>query len=242
MIHKCKLIEILQISTESGMDLLNIVPWLNFNKCAHKQCLCKNVFQYYLTYSNLGLTHSHSHPHTLEYLDSIDNSANSTMKIFASYIKELIIQDIELAKQILKNLTHTNIESRVHFMYDKLYGDKITKPIHDTLIHEELGLLKYGKVNLQLFSELVVKAINQQKPLFKIIQYFDTISNEGFVNMEFIINDLEYLVEIKLNEHKNKHKNEHKNEHPDMVELSRLLDELKKSLKNLQDPNKYDNL
>ena len=100
MIHKCKLIEILQTCTESGMDLLNIIPWLNFDKCVHKQCLCKNVSQYYLTYSNLGL----AHPLTLEYLDSIDKSANQTMKIFASYIKELIIQDIERNFSIYNNL------------------------------------------------------------------------------------------------------------------------------------------
>lgn len=226
MIIKCKIIEILQTYKESNMYLFNIVPWLNFDKCIHKQCLCKNVYQYYLTYPTSQL----EYPLVLEYLDSIDKSANSTVKIFAHYIKELVIQDIGLAKQLLTNLTHSNIESRVHYMYEKLYGDKITKPISDTLINQELGYLKYGKVNLQLFGELVVKAIEKKIPIFKIIQYFDTISDEGFYNMDFIIKDLEYLIQIELNEH------------PDIIELSRLLDALKQSLKNLQDPNKYDNL
>ncbi len=208
------------------MYLLNIVPWLNFDKCIHKQCLCKNVYQYYFTYPTSKL----EYPLVLEYLESIDDSANSTVKIFSRYIKELVIQDIQLAKQLLTNLTHLNIESRVHYMYEKIYGDKITKPISDTLINQELGYLKYGKVNLQLFGELIVKAIDKKIPIFKIIQYFDTISIEGFYNMDFIIKDLEYLIQIELNEH------------PDIIELSRLLDELKQSLKNLQDPNKYDNL
>jgi hypothetical protein len=179
-----------------------------------------------LTYPDSSI----AYPLALEYLDSIDKSANSTVKIFAQYIKELVIQDIQLAKQLLTNLTHVNIESRVYYMYEKIYGDKISKPISDTLINQELGYLKYGKVNLQLFGELVVKAIDKKIPIFKIIQYFDTISVEGFYNMDFIIKDLESLNQIDLNQN------------PDMVELSRLLDALKQSLKNLQDPNKYDNL
>ena len=228
MIIKCKIIEILQTCRESNMYLLNIVPWLNFDKCIHKQCLCKNVYQYYLTYPTSGL----EYPLVLEYLESIDDSANSTVKIFSQYIKELVIQDIQIAKQLLTNLTYSNIESRVHYMYEKLYGDKISKPIYDTLINQELelGYLKYGKVNLQLFGELVVKAIDKKIPIFKILQYFDTISGEGFYNMDFIIKDLESLNQIELI-----------NQHPYIIELSRLLDALKQSLKNLQDPNKYDN-